>query len=326
MSRIVDFASTAAADLASKFANEPEGEFIVWLQLALRREAMVAVAYDDHYIKARIQQLEDRGVPENVTEAIRIALASAWAQEKGHQHYLSAVLEAVSPPKAFFDRLTASLQDTLGQIEGRIIAALTSGDRFARARARLALSVGSLVQDVPDFVSAIGDMPFGGFAALNADLEETAIHGYHRMLELLAKLQGQSEFKVETTLTWDLKKMWRDETYHCALFHFLEKLFGDPPPPPSGASLAGASTFQAGVKRNLAEIVKDGISAAQLLAYQGEEPQHADAVIEITKGILERDPLITRLRRWVRIAYADAGIAIDVPRPSRSSRYSSEEG
>ncbi|HXA85564.1 MAG TPA: hypothetical protein VNZ47_10830 [Candidatus Dormibacteraeota bacterium] len=306
MSKIVDFAAAAAEELKSRFADEPQSEFLAWLQLALRREAMVTVAYDDHYIRKQIRTLEDRGVPVQVTQIVHRALASAWAQEEGHQHYLKAVLDAVNPPESFLGKLAASFQGTLGTIEGRTIGDLASSDRFARAKARLALALGSLIQDVPDFVSEIQGMSFESFAFLNADLEETAIHGYQRMRVLLRILQDQSDFRVETTLRWDLERLVRDETYHNGLFNFLGHLF-DQPPPGDPAGWAGGSTVSA--VSAATQAVNNGIRAAQMLAYKQDHIQDAISTIPANNEVIKKDAFIMQLSRWAREKYSQVRAA-----------------
>src|ERR1700678_659951 len=306
MSNIVDFAAMAASELESRFEHEPQGEFLAWLQLALRREAMVTVAYGDQYIRKQLKSLADRGLTTETVEIIHRALNSVWAQETGHQQYLASVLAVVNPPESFSARVTASCQSTLGGIEGRTIGTLVSGDKFARAGARLALALGSLIQDVPEFVSEIQQMPFEGFAVLNADLEETAIHGYERMLHLLKTLQGMSDFRAETTLKWDIDHMRRDETYHCDLFRFLAHIFDGPPP--GGAGFAGQAKVLSAFADTIA--VTNGIQAAQLRAYTGSDLEEAENKFTTDRKAIQQDAFVSRLKIWVNAAYGQRQQAV----------------
>jgi hypothetical protein len=296
MSNIVDFADAAATQLAHRYAGDPEAEFLAWLQVALRREAMVSEAYDDHFVRSHIRMLKKRGLSRPVAEIIRRSLASAWTQEIGHKYFLAAVLKRVNPPKTFFKRLSASCQDVLGAIEGKTIGNLVSGDSFEMARARIALAIGSLVNDVPEFVKDIHRMSFSDFASLNADLEETAMHGYKRMSELFLQLNSQSASSVETTLRWDLDRLLRDETYHHELFTMLAQLFNGPPP-----GGLGSPTGRINVSALTSVFVRGQIVAAQMSAYSGDQREAARTagnriMVYMTK--ISRDPVIIHLRRW----------------------------
>jgi hypothetical protein len=287
---IIRFADRAAASLREEYSNEPEKELLLWLHLALRREAMVGQAYDETHLAIHLDGLKRRGLGLRETEVIRTALASAWAQEKGHASYLDAVLTAVAPPQNIVERIGITLQRVMGMLEGTIVADLGAVS-LRRARARIAIAVGKLVAEVPQFIEELEVTQFDDFCGINADLEATAIAGYERMLVLLRSITAGRRLAPGSTLRSDIGRMLRDERYHRELFDCLGLLFN--------SNLAPSST-----------VVLEKIERAQELAYgpedeiRGSAPgirpaklsERATRVMHVNATAVELDPIIVAMR------------------------------
>src|SRR4051794_31372156 len=93
-SEIVQFANRAANDLAVEFHDDPKGEFIAWLHVALEREAMVAAAYDPDHLERHLSRLKaTESVPDVVLTLLHRTIGDVWAQEEGHTAYIRACIE-----------------------------------------------------------------------------------------------------------------------------------------------------------------------------------------------------------------------------------------
>jgi hypothetical protein len=202
------------------------GELIVWLQMALRREASVGEIYGVANLERRIDQVT--GPPE-IVALLRMTIANIWAQERAHAAYLEAVLMAVARPSSLWLRLGARLDGLLGAVEGQVLSGRTSPSNLQRAKAALMLAIGRRVQEVPEFVSSLSALSFSEFCRLNAELEITAVHGYQRISTLLRELdEGEVSLRADTTMAVDVIRMIRDERFHnCAFLAMADWFDGD---------------------------------------------------------------------------------------------------
>jgi hypothetical protein len=218
---IAAFTARVAAVVAAEHAGDPHGELVVWLQMALRREASVGELYGVANLEQRIAQVS---APAPIVALVRATIANIWAQERAHAAYLEAMLAAVARPPTLRRRLSARLDALLGALEGQVLSGRTSPSNLQRAKAAVMLAVGRRVQDVPEFVSALSALSFREFCLLNAELEVTAVHGYQRILALLDRLAG-SPGLVDTTLAVDVARMIDDERYHNETFVAVARWF-----------------------------------------------------------------------------------------------------
>ncbi len=220
------FTAEVSALVAAEHADDPMGELLVWLQMALRREASVGEIYGVTNLERRLEQV--RGRTEIVT-LLRLTICNIWAQEKAHAAYLEAVLAAVArPAPTLWGRLASRLDGFMGAVEGHIMSGKTSPSQVQRAKASLMLALGRQVQDVPEFVSSLSALSFREFCLLNAELEITAVRGYERMLVLLGEVAAESSLPRVTTLAIDIERMIRDERFHNEAFRAIEGWFGPP--------------------------------------------------------------------------------------------------
>jgi hypothetical protein len=235
MPSFIDFARKTADELSTRFSDDPESELMSWALIARRREALVAVAYDQNHLRSHFDRLAQVGVSDETLIFLRGALGNVWAQEEAHQAYMEAFLKAVAPPKTFFEKFNVFVQGIMGKVEGNVIGGMISPSKLRQARAHLAITVGNFVSDVPEFVQSLENTSFSNFCAVNAQLEETAILGYERMLDLVLMLENH--LSSQTAVPADFGRIQIDETYHNLVFGNLSRIFGPPDddPPPGGA-------------------------------------------------------------------------------------------
>jgi hypothetical protein len=217
-----EFTHRVAAAVAAEHADDPLGELVVWLHLALRREASVGEIYGVANLERRLAEVR---APDDVHQLMRLAIGGIWAQEKAHAAYLQAMLMAIDPASSFWRRLGARLDGVAGALEGYVLSGCTSPSQLMRAKAACLLAVGRQVQDVPGFVSSLGTLSFGDFCRFNAELEITAVDGYQRMLALLHQLAARGSFHAATTLLIDIGRMIQDERFHNLIFLELDRWF-----------------------------------------------------------------------------------------------------
>ncbi len=216
---IREFTSQVAAVVAAEHARDPMGELLVWLQMALRREASVGEIYGVANLAERLARVR---APRAIVDLLRVTIGNIWAQEKAHAAYLEAVSMAVARPSTVWRRLRARLDAFMGAIEGQVMCGRTSARNVPRLRAALMLAIGRRVHDVPEFVSTLSALSFGDFCRLNAELEITAVHGYERMLLLLDSVP---DGVAHGTFVVDVQRMIVDERFHHRAFETMEAWF-----------------------------------------------------------------------------------------------------
>jgi rubrerythrin len=224
MSNILEFANMAAERIERSYQGDRSSEFLVWLQIALRREAMVTSAYDPQYLQNQCVSLGRIGYSPAILREIRGALSSAWSQEEGHRSYLSAILNSVCPPESFWGKFEKKMAEILGEIEGHVMAGLTSTKVTGRVAAKIAVALARFGGEVPEFINGIRADDFSEYCLINEELELTAVSGYRRMLKLIDAAERDEKIPSSTTLRWDLGSMLRDELYHSAMFRYLSAL------------------------------------------------------------------------------------------------------
>ncbi len=284
---IQQFADGVAKLMADEHRADPLGEFTVWLQMALRRESSVGQVYGIENLERRLAQVH--GCPEHV-ELVRQTFANICAQEKGHAAYLEAILSALIKPSPRWPRLLARVEAVLGQLEGELMSSSTSSGLRQKVKAVVLLVAGKVVQDVPDFMDDMPALTLREFCLLNAELEVTAIHGYRRMLELLAQL-GTQAVTGDTTLQADLERFVRDEVFHNETFVVMANWF----PVEDGQRKSWLPWVQAKSQPLVAlPECRAQLAAVRARVYGGEAAVVEAAPIEAPKKRASRSPAARR--------------------------------
>jgi hypothetical protein len=302
MKNFIEIAADAAEELEEKSDGKPETEFIAWMRIALQREAMVTVMYQDKRVKAQLDAwAKEKKVPASVVDVILRALVAVWAQESGHQAYFQAMLKAIDPPKKFMERIDQMLLDIRGRVEGTVVAGLVSQDRIRRLSAQVAIIIGKTTTEVPKYVEALHKTNFSEYCSINADLEHTAVAGYDRMIALARQLPD-ADFVTDTPVLFDLIGTCKDETYHEELFRTLAGWPPDPPPAGTGPSHSPFAPATAPTETMTVADAREIIARAKTHSYGSDTQLLGDKVVEIDEQLIFHDPLIQHLRTFARQA------------------------
>lgn len=298
---LVAFAATAAEELRKRFQNEPEAEFVAWLEIALEREAMVGVAYDPAHLEKHLDRLKALGVSREVIVRLRRTIGNVWAQEEGHTAYIKGIIRVINPPAGFWKRVQREGSEVFGALQGALTARLVSPSAYDRSLALAALSIGRRITQVPPFIDKLRALAFAPFCTLNGALEETAIGGYERMRALANDMRVQ-QLLDGSVVDVDLDRIISDERYHEAVFRGFSgwALAGShtPPTPQPGEPFTDPPftvNAHAGV-----------VQRARASAYgPGAASDRAAEVMTVDLDALEADPLLNYLRTYVQ-EFADA--------------------
>ena len=134
------------------YKDDPEAELLVWLEIAIQREAMVTYLYDRARTDGRLKGAEGEAVT-----AVHDVITAMWQQESTHCDGLAARLI-----NGIFAGRNGVLKAKIAQIKGTVDATmldlLTEPDGgFKRALARVAAWFGAKVAPgtVPKFATAL---------------------------------------------------------------------------------------------------------------------------------------------------------------------------
>ena len=181
----------------------------LWL-LALEREQVVAVAYREDFVAAR---LADLAVADDLRSLVRQALVWIWKDEELHAEYLRGLLLHRG---GFLASLGVYARQAQGALSGWATA--TEHHRHARSAplrtgaAHALVAVGSLSGQVPAILRReLRYQTFHRYCALNVALEATAELAYRRLVELATSVEEQEAFE----------RIRADEARHGAAFRVL---------------------------------------------------------------------------------------------------------
>ncbi len=298
---LVAFAAAAAEQLREKFPNEPEAEFVAWLEIALEREAMVSVAYDQEHLEKHLERLKALLVPPKVIVLLRRTIGNIWAQEGRHTTYIERIITVIDAPVGFRKRVRRKGIAVFGALQGALTARRISSSAYDRLLAVAALSVGRRIKQIPPFVDKLKALTFPPFCALNGALEETAISGYQRLRSLANEMRVQ-QLLEGTIVDIDLDQIISDERFHEAVFRGFSgwELPGRPPTPtprPGAPLIDRPFTVEAHTKV---------LQSARASAYgAGATSDRETEMITVDIEALEADPLLRYLKSYVR-EFADA--------------------
>jgi hypothetical protein len=201
--QIVEYTERVAREMALKFEGAPLDELRAWVRIAHQREAMVTQLYELSHIDARLAVASNASSQSPCSAVVRSAIASIWAHEESHTHFLSS-LRSLS--EAFPD--LAGLQ---GQLEGRITLGAVSGSVLAKVLIALGASLGR----TPDFALELRRMTLRRLIEFHGELEATARMGYRRILDLCRPQYGAAvQHGFGYTLPYDIARILAEEAFH----------------------------------------------------------------------------------------------------------------
>lgn len=203
------------AEYIDKFSDDPNAELLAWLEVAVRREAMVSHLYD----RAR-QEKRLEGQEGTLVEAVRDVVTTMWQQEYSHTASLAArLIDGV------FQQKPGGLQALLKRIQGTadavVIDWLTNPSVGVEPLlARAVTWLGHLLKpkEVPAFALEMPATNLGEFFLLAQALEHTARDSYTRMSELIPVIAKASLSTQPLALVKVIKDTQLDETFHHLAF------------------------------------------------------------------------------------------------------------
>jgi hypothetical protein len=295
----IELAEEAAVKLQQDSGGNMEKEFIAWLHVALQREAMVAVAYQEDRVRVQLEKWANTySISSDVVEIILRALVAVWAQESAHREYFEAMFKAIDPPRAYMEEIKTMLENIQGQIEGDVLSNAQSPTLQGRIKAKIAIVVGKMMGKVPAYVEGLHNASFSKYCSVNAELEQTAVSGYSRMIEI-ARLVPRASFMQDTPVIYDLRKTLADETYHEALFLALSEWPPDPTPAGTGPTLSPLGPAAASSPTMTVADARNLLAEARYSAYESDAASHAAKVVAINYEVIANDPVILHMRSAV---------------------------
>lgn len=209
-----------AAEVARRFAGQPESEFRAWLRMAEQREAMVVVIYDPPAIRARLP----RGAETHpVANVITKAIGGIWAHETSHTRRLDALRQVGGERATVADEWFGTLQGMATDLATRAGVAGTI--------ARWLIGLGRTANQVPEFTSELAALGFRTFCRFAAELEDTAADGYTRMAELVARIESADDPLAAApfgfAIASDIEKTLDEERFHSAVLRTIADWIDD---------------------------------------------------------------------------------------------------
>lgn len=236
MGEVYDEFVRELAEYRERFAGRPELEMrALWL-MALEREQIVAVGYQEELIRRRLALT---GLPDAVQMVMRHALVWAWKDEEMHAIYIRG---ALLKSGGFFLRVATWIQQWAGALGGWV-SSITQNVAWrqaplSRALATIVTWLGLVTGKVSRAVrKQLRHHSFRDFCLFNIEAERTAALAWGRLAELAAAEPGRgAEVRA-------FRRMQEDEERHARVFEaFSSILTADDAlaPGESAASLAKA--------------------------------------------------------------------------------------
>jgi uncharacterized protein (DUF362 family) len=200
-----------------RFAGRPRDEMLHLFFLTLEREEIVAVAYRESLIAARLAAMP---LPDDVRDLIRHALVWAWKDEEMHSIYIRGAILKLGNRLL---RWQAFLRQTAGAVGGWATSVQQhvrwTDNPLSRTLSSLVAAAGRVVGSLPaDVARGLRYGPFRDFCLFNVDAERTANVGWARLVELAEQL---GELPPETI--GDFRRVRDDEERHGRVFALLAR-------------------------------------------------------------------------------------------------------
>jgi len=206
-------------DLKRLEARSPQAQIRAIHLLGLEREQIVAVAYREDAIRARLETIE---VDEASRDAIRHAMRWVWKEEQMHATFVRGVLLRAGGPIL---RARAFMQQLAGAIAGWSSATLHHV-RFrdaplSRFWAHVFTFFGWLAGKVPRAVTrSLRHLSFRDYCRFSRSAEATAALCWHRVAELMNETDRPDAARFYA-------QMGGDEDHHGQIFELLLESLDD---------------------------------------------------------------------------------------------------
>jgi hypothetical protein len=297
MKTFIELAEDAAIKIEQDSEGNKENEFTAWLHMAMQREAMVTIAYQEDRVRAQLEMWADKfGISNEVVDVILLALGYVWAQEKGHQEFFESLLKIIDPPKNIMEKIETMLENVEGQIEGDVISNAMSPTIRGRLQAKIAIIVGKTMHKVPEYVEGLHNVSFSKYCSVNADLEQTAVSGYGRMIAI-ARQVPDAPFMKRTPVVFTLLNIRTEETYHERLFRKLAQWPPDPPPAGTGPNQSPFDPSAITPHTMTVAYADNLIMEARREAYGAGNEARGMQMMTFSVAELETDPFVLHMRR-----------------------------
>ncbi len=211
MGEVYDEFVRELAEYQERYAGDPDGEMrALWL-MALEREQIVAVGYQDELIRRRLVLT---GLPDEVQTVMRQALVWAWKDEEMHAIYIRGALLKTG---GFFLRIATWMQQWAGAVGGWVSSVSQNvawrQAPLSRALAAVITWMGLLTGKVSRAVrKQLRHHSFRDFCLFNIEAERTAALAWGRLAQIAAR---DPERAAEVRA---FRRMQEDEERHARMF------------------------------------------------------------------------------------------------------------
>lgn len=296
---IVVLAYEVEKELKTKFKENPKGELLAWLLIAIEREALVSNLYLDNSVFEKVDSLNLDDASKNFVQK---AIKYAGIQENVHVVLTKYVLHLLDPPQKLSTSIHRYRKYLFGKMQSREIKNALSRNVIKNFEAKIALVMGRFIQNIPEFLLSLESKDFETYCRINSVMEETAINAYARMKVLIDAIIKKEDIKY-TALKPDIQKIYLDENYHYHLFDFLSNLEPKNPINPSTGPLAsltnakelGISFTHIQNKVYDEELIKKKVTEIQDSVYDTQEMFQMNLIEGMEE--LKVDPLILSLKQ-----------------------------
>jgi hypothetical protein len=204
---IIEHTQHVANELAARCLGDPATELAAWIRMAEQREAMVVALYDGDALERRLPPASSAEVQQVVMKAV----GSIWAQETSHARLLGSL-------RTVADERAPHVEAIMGAIEGATTDRATNSG-VTGAIARWLIGLGRAIGAAPEFTKELGALRFDGFCRFSNELEQTAAHGYARMVELIDQIEGaHPDIRFGLWTRYEVAKTLAEERLHAAVF------------------------------------------------------------------------------------------------------------
>jgi uncharacterized protein (DUF362 family) len=203
-------------ELRNRYGGQPEQQRSRLLLLALEREQVVAVAYREEAVAARVAGLD---VDERVRDLIRQTLTWVWKDEQLHSEFMRGLLLEAGGAAGVIPKLVVYGRQLQGVLAGWTTAAAShsrarSTPLRAGAAGALVAVAGALGRMPPELARELHYQSFRRYCDLNVALETSAEYAYRHLVEVARSADERREFE----------RIRDDEQRHTEAFRLLSSV------------------------------------------------------------------------------------------------------